>query len=250
MQFALDDREASRLARGKDKKQARELLRELGERPDNDVVFVDGMTGDAAAFVGAGGRGADPDAIGMERRNYLLSLRDSGIVFEIAGRFEARGWNAEISVAVAVERSLGEYGVGQLKQRRKKPFELAITGPGAIGDAAIGDDEGGTGLLGFVIQVGPDFSFEDNEKRGTQGAQGSADAGDVIERRVEDAVREVWDLAFSGDAAGNSGRGKIDGDEGFGGLERTDQGDGGGDFAGRDGVEPNRAGFRPSEGLG
>jgi len=105
-------------------------------------------------------------------------------------------------------------------------------------------------LFGFIVEVRPDLGLEYDQQRGAYGANRAANAGDVIERRIEDAVAEGRGVALGGDAAGDGGSGKIDWDERLGGLKRANQGDGGGDFSDRYGVQPDGAGLRPSERSG
>lgn len=51
-------------------------------------------------------------------------------------------------------------------------------------------------------------------------------------------------------SASGGGGGEIEGDVGMQGAQTIDERQSGGDFADRDGVQPNGAGPRPREGLG
>ena len=104
--------------------------------------------------------------------------------------------------------------------------------------------------MNLGVEIWPDLGFKNDDESGTNGSEDTPHKGNVIERSVENAIDQRGSLARGGVAAGDSRRGKIERDERLIGAQLPDQRNGGSDFAHRDGVQPNAAGFRPRERLG
>ena len=87
-------------------------------------------------------------------------------------------------------------------------------------------------------------------KRWTDGAQDAAYAGSEIDGGVKNAIYQRGGLTSGGVTAGRSGRGKIKWDTRLLRAQTADERQGGGNFADRDGMQPDGAGLRPRERLG
>jgi hypothetical protein len=112
---------------------------------------------------------------------------------------------------------------------------------GAVGDAAVDDDEAGAGADRLAPEIRPDFGLHDGDDGGLQGAQNAANGEAIVQREVKDAVGEVREFLFGHGAACDGGDRDVKGRLGQGLAQAAEQADGAHGFADADGVEPDGA---------
>lgn len=233
--------EAFGAARGEDEQEAGVSRSEAEEGVEYGVVLVG-----VAVERGGHGGGGDPDGGGPERVEKLLNIsRDFcgiriEIVFEISGDFDL--FRAHGAVAGGGGGVLGEDEIGEGEDVAEEAAEAEIAGEGAVRDAGVDDEETGAVAAGFAKEVGPDFGFGDDEKRGTEAAEDAAHGKAVVDGGEEDAAGEARQFFFADVASGEGGGGDIDGHAGEGALEAAQERDGGEDFADADGMQPDGSG--------
>ena len=195
------------------------------------------------------------DAAGNEQRPALLfanlpgePVAESGgrrrfvIVFHVAADFDANRRRAHFFQATRVFGGLCEKEIGvmqnALEEFADERFETAEATKRFVGDAAVDENHGNVGAIGFTHEIRPDFSFENYDEGGTKLIEIAADGAGPVKRKIENAVG--GSDTFVGDALARSGRGREENlTIGETLLEAVDERLGGENFADRDRVNPD-----------
>ena len=159
------------------------------------------------------------------------------------------GGRSQCMNAVGVRGRLHKKGGGISKSgfqewaevKAEEPEIFLVTREGAVGDATAGEDDGDIAFAGFAQEVGPDFSFENDDESGLHGVENPADAEAPIERKVNHGVGE-WHAFFRKRVAGLGGGGYNQGTLRIRFFETLGQRDSGKRFADRHGVNPDSTG--------
>src|ERR1700761_2273269 len=139
------------LAWGENQQEARKIGCKRLKGANNKVIFIDGMTNQAAALIWSDRARGDPDVLGAKGGQAVRGTRAGSIIFEVAQALEFRVWYNQAEVAMAVDSALDKYRIGQLQQGSEEPSQTLITRPGTGRNAAVHKSQGGPGLLCFVI---------------------------------------------------------------------------------------------------
>lgn len=202
-------------SRGMARRQDEENLRAAHcvERVDDGVIFIG-----IPVPLGRHGAGGDPDGLRLQtiekRRDIGLDARRRRVEIE----FEiAHGGNRFFRCARDYESArifvrLGEDRVRPEERMAEETGGATVTGKAAVGDAAVYDEERGSGSLSFAIEVRPNFGFKNHDDGGTQASENAADHGAVIERKIKHAVPQTL---CCGCAAGKGGGGEKYGEIGL-----------------------------------
>src|SRR6185312_8763550 len=149
-----------------------------------------------------------------------------------------------------VGSTLDKYQVRKVENGAKKRSPAPISGPGAVGNAAVYNCQLRAHSFCLGKEIRPDFRFENHYQRRTDGSQYPPHAPDIVKWRIEDAIHQMRNLPSRGFSASHGGSGQINGDKRLMLLPFSDERDGGCHFADRHGMQPEAAGSRPSERWG
>jgi hypothetical protein len=242
--------EALRLAGGQQQEQSRPAGGDLLEGRYDGGVFI--------GIAGSGGRhgaGGDPDGARLKAfeeaadRRFRRGLAHFEIVFEIAGGERVIRRCADANPALPHVFALRQQQIDLREHAAEEPAQRAIAAEGAVGDAAVDQQQARAGALGLAKQVGPDLGFHNDDQRRPQRPQHAPHGEDVIERGVEDA-RRVAQLLVGGMVSGQGGDGDEDRRARQAEAQLPDQFHRRNGFADGNGVQPNRAGDGLSKGGG
>lgn len=248
-QFFRGGGEGLRAAGGENEEEAGEAGGKGEEGVEDDAVLVG-----AARGGGRHGGGGDPDGRGLERVEKFPNIGGDlhgiriEVVLEISGNFDSG--RPEGAVTGGGGAVLGEDEVGQGKDAAEEPAEAEVAGKSPVRNAGVDDEEAGAVAAGFAKEVGPDFGFGDDEKRGPEAAQHAAHGEAVVDGGEKDTVGEAGEFFFADGAARESGSGDIEGHGRQAVPEPAEKRHGGEDLADADGMQPDGAGGRREEMAG